>query len=214
MPGETPLDRIGNLDALRGLAAEYEDESLILRRAATAAGLVTWIAGSGSAPKVPPSNDPSAVQVTTYHGAKGLEWPMVIMLELQAAREPSAFGFTVEAGGKFDVWAPLNGRWVRFWPWPYGAQKRGVHIDASVLDCEEHRRAKHRELSESARLLYVGMTRARDYLVLAPRGTAGNGFKLQWIDRLVDRDANPLVDASRLESGGVLAVAGADVPVR
>ena len=208
------LDRIGNLDALRGIATEYEDESLILRRAATAAGLVTWIAGSGSAPKVPPSTDPSAVQVTTYHRAKGLEWPMAIMLELQTAREPSAFGFTVEAGGKFDVWAPLNGRWVRFWPWPYGAQKRGVHIDASVLDCEEHRRATHRELSESARLLYVGMTRARDYLILAPRGTATKGLKLQWVDRLVDRDANPVMDVSRLESGSVLTVAGTDVPVR
>ncbi len=216
------LDRTGNLDALRGIATEYEDESLILRRAATAAGLVTWIANSeSSAPKLPPSTDPSAVQVLSYHRAKGLEWPMVIMLELQSAREPSAFEFTVEADDRFDIWAPLKGRWVRFWPWPYGRQKKGVYIDASVLDCEEHRRATHRELAESARLLYVGMTRARDYLVLAPQGTAGTGLKLQWIDRLVDREANPIIDFSRLVSGGepaaagsVLAVAGTDVPVQ
>ena len=209
------LDRVGNLDALRGVASQYEDESLVLRSAATAAGLVAWIANSGSSvPDLPPSTDPSAVHVLTYHGAKGLEWPMAVLLDLHSARPPSAFGFTVETGGDFDVWTPLEGRWIRFWPWPYGLQKKGVHIDASVTGTAEHGRAAHREHAESTRLLYVGMTRARDYLVLAAREPAKTGLQLQWLDRLVDRDAKPIVDVSRLDFGGVLRVAGTDVPVR
>ena len=43
MSWKNPLDRIANLDALRGLAAQYEDEARTLRSAATAAGLVVWL---------------------------------------------------------------------------------------------------------------------------------------------------------------------------
>ena len=208
------LDRIANLDALRGVAAQYEDEARIVRSAATAAGLVGWLGGSaGSDGDLPPSTDPGAVNVLTYHRAKGLEWPMVVLLDLHSARNPSAFGFSVEAGSDFDVWEPLKNRWVRFWPWPYGSQRKDVHIDTSVLETEEHRAAARREHAEAVRLLYVGMTRARDYLVLAARGPANRGLQLSWLDLLADANGRAVVDSSRLESGEVLVVSGEDVPV-
>ena len=208
------LDRIANLDALRGVATQYEDEAQTLRSAATAAGLVTWLAQSASSEtELPPSTDPDAVNVLTYHRAKGLEWPMVVLLDLQNARKPSAFGFTVEAGADFDVWEPLKGRWVRFWPWPYGPQVKDVHIDASVLETEEHRAAARREYAEAVRLLYVGMTRARDYLVLAPRERGGR-LQLQWLDLLVNGSGNAVLDASRLETRDVLVAGGESVPAR
>ena len=135
------------------------------RSAATAAGLVVWLASlAGSNDELPASTDPDAVNVLTYHRSKGLEWPMVILLDLENARDGSAFGFTVEADEEFDVWRPLDGRWVRFWPWPYGAQRKDVHIDATVFGTEEHLSATQREHAEAVRLLYVGATRARDYL--------------------------------------------------
>lgn len=207
------LDRIANLDALRGLAARYEEEARTLRSAATAAGLVTRLASSASSNNdLPPSTDPAAVHVLTYHRAKGLEWPMVVLLDLDNARQPSAFGFNVEAGDDFDIWQPLRGRWVRFWPWPYGGQRKDVHIDASVLQSEEHRAAARREHAEAVRLLYVGATRARDYLVLAPRDSARNGLQLSWLDLLVDRDGDAVLDVSRLASDDVLIAAGERVP--
>ena len=126
---DNPLDRIANLDALRGLAVQYEDEARTLRSAATAAGLVVWLASvAGSNDELPASTDPDAVNVLTYHRSKGLEWPMVVLLDLENAREGSIFGLTVEASEEFDVWRPLDGRWVRFWPWPYGAQRKDVHM--------------------------------------------------------------------------------------
>ena len=209
------LDRIGNLDALRGLATQYEDEARTVRSAATAAGLVTWLANSaGSDNDLPPSTDPEAVNVLTYHRAKGLEWPMVVLLDLDSDRPPSAFGFNIEATGDFDVWQPLNGRWVRFWPWPYGMQRKDVHIDASVLETEEHREADRREHAESVRLLYVGMTRARDYLVLASRVSKKGQLQVSWLERLVDEDGNAVLDFSQLESDAVVVAAGKEIPVR
>ncbi|MDE0062259.1 MAG: UvrD-helicase domain-containing protein [Gammaproteobacteria bacterium] len=209
------LDRTANLDALRGLAVEYEDEARIVRSAATAAGLVSWLGGAaGTGSELPPSTDPGAVNVLTYHRAKGLEWPMVVLLDLQSARDPSAFGFNVETGGEFDVWEPLKDRWVRFWPWPYGRQRKNVYLDTSVLETAEHRQAARREQAESVRLLYVGMTRARDYLVLAARGSARGGLRLSWLDLLVDADGRAVVDSSRLDSDAVLVVSGEELPVR
>ena len=209
------LDRIANLDALRGLAAEYEDEARIVRSAATAAGLVSWFGRfAAEAGDRPPSTDPGAVNVLTYHRSKGLEWPMVVLLDLHSARDPSAFGFSVETGGEFDVWEPLRDRWVRFWPWPYGGQRKHVHLDTSVLKTAEHREATRREHAEAVRLLYVGMTRARDYLVLATRNSARAGLQVSWLDLLADADGTGVIDTTRLESGAVLVVAGEVMPVR
>ena len=104
---------------------------------------------------------------------------------------------------------------MRFWPWPYGQQARDVQIDASVLKTEEHRKAERRERTEAVRLLYVGMTRARDYLVLAPRDTGKNKrLRLSCLDLLVDMDNRPVLEFSRGGSDLVVTAGGATVPVR
>lgn len=138
---------------------------------------------------------------------------MVILMDLENARDGSAFGFTVEASEEFDVWRPLDGRWVRFWPWPYGAQRRDVHIDATVLRTEEQFSAAQREHAEAVRLLYVGATRARDYLILAPRHFDKRGLQTGWLDRLVGADAHSLLDFSRVESKSLLVADKHEIPV-
>ncbi len=214
---DNALDRISNLDALRGFAVQYEDEARTVRSAATAAGLVAWLGDSaGLDNELPPTTDPDAVSVSSYHRAKGLEWPMVVLVDLdKVRRSPSAFEFNVESGGDFDVWRPLKDRWVRFWPWPYGRQTQDVHIDASASETDEHRRAEQRDRAEAVRLLYVGMTRARDYLVLAPRETGKNKrLRLSWLDLLSGKDKQPVLEFSRTGSGLVVTAEGATVPVR
>ena len=102
---DNALDRMGNLDALRGFAVQYEDEARTVRSAATAAGLVAWLGDSaGLDNELPPTTDPDAVNVSSYHRAKGLEWPMVVLVDLdRVRRSPSAFGFDVGSAGDFDV---------------------------------------------------------------------------------------------------------------
>ena len=78
---------------------------------------------------------------------------------------------------------PLEGRWIRYWPWPYGATRKGVFLDEALLETPEHESAREKAIHEEIRLLYVGMTRARDYLVLAARPA-----KHSWLDLLEDRE--------------------------
>ena len=64
----------------------------------------------------------------TYHGAKGLEWPVVVMTELDAPSRGSPFGLTAEDEAEPDWSAPLAGRVLRYWPWPYGEAAEGASI--------------------------------------------------------------------------------------
>lgn len=162
-----PAMRLGNLDALRRLAIEYEEDCRQSRKAATASGLVTWLEESEA--EKPPAADGRAVVVSTYHGAKGLEWPVTILFELDYTGRPRLFDEIVAESDRAttDLEDPLAGRWLRLWPWPYGRQSTNVGLDTRAVQSATGMAATRRALHEDVRLLYVAMTRARDYLVLA-----------------------------------------------
>ncbi len=161
-----PSGRLDDLEALRGCARTYEASCLRAGTPATASGLVLALADE--APKRPRSLRNDAVNVMTYHGAKGLEWPVVVMTGL--GKEPVArlFEPVAEAEGEIDWRNPLAGRWIRYWPWPYAGLSAGVPLNSAAADSPLGVQARRRIRDEEARLLYVGATRARDYLVFAP----------------------------------------------
>jgi len=96
----------------------------------------------------PPDADDDAVRVMTIHGAKGLEFPMVVVAGLE--REDGA-------GARPDVvlWKADGSPEVRI-----GSQLRSRGYDAEAIEDRALDRL------ERIRLLYVAMTRARDHLVL------------------------------------------------
>ncbi len=206
-------ERIANLDALRGLAEDYEDDCRTSRSAATAGGLVAWLTKVADGGGQPPSTDPEAVNVLTYHKAKGLEWPMVVLVDLERTREPWPFSPTIEKEGDFDILQPLAERWIRFWPWPYDAQRKDVHLDATVAATPEMAEVSRREHAENIRLLYVGTTRARDYLVLAPRITAKGVLTVGWLDALTDPAGERVINVSHALDEGVLRIGDEEFPV-
>nr|WP_231420827.1 UvrD-helicase domain-containing protein [Sphingomonas sp. Leaf205] len=179
--------RLQNLEALRGLIAGYQDEQRSERQAATLSGVCSWIAERDDA-RQPESRHPDAVNVMTYHGAKGLEWPIVILTELDAPARGSPFGLTAENEAEPDWDVPLAGRVLRYWPWPYGEQQKDVGLDVSAPTSPQGAAAIDAERLERTRLLYVGMTRARDHLALATTGGA-----LPWLDELRADGGMPLV---------------------
>lgn len=163
----SPVQRLANIDALRALAVGYEDDRRQSRQPATPGGLVTWLEEAGA--EKPESGDDHAVVVSTYHAAKGLEWPVTLLFDLDFSRGPRLFDQVVAEGaaGGIDLDDPLKGRWLRLWPWPYGAQSKDVGLDTRADQSETGQAAAIRAAREEVRLLYVAMTRARDYLILA-----------------------------------------------
>jgi ATP-dependent helicase/nuclease subunit A len=145
------------------------------------------------------------VRVLTYHRAKGLEWPVVILLDLQDGAKRSPFGAYSESPATgLDPWNPLAGRWIRFWPWPYGDQEKDVHLDVTASASPQAQARTEAELAELVRLLYVGITRARDYLVFATRPSASSA----WIDILTQADGMPVLTLPVTDGEAQVNVAG------
>src|SRR3546814_14302988 len=85
-----------------------------------------------------------------------------------------------EVEGPLDWTRPLEGRWIRFWPWPYGLSGGGSALDVAAAASPLGQAAMRRAAQEDTRLLYVGVTRARDYLVFAPAAKA----PLNWLKEI------------------------------
>jgi hypothetical protein len=83
---------------------------------------------------------------------------------------------------ELDPEDPLAGRWLRYWPCPFGRSTHSPLI-ARAKATDEGRRLLRREAHERVRLLYVGFTRARDHLVLAAR-TAKEGLRAGWLEEI------------------------------
>jgi ATP-dependent helicase/nuclease subunit A len=124
-----------------------------------------------------------AIRIMTVHGAKGLEAPVVWLLDTAAVRPPER-GFDVLA-----QWEPAQAAPAAF---------------SLVTRSAERSRAQRRQLSDEARyaereelnLLYVAMTRARQVLFVSgceARGAAGSWY-------------------ARLRAAVVAAAGCADVP--
>lgn len=178
--------RLANLEAVRSLLDSYQEEQQSERQAATLAGACEWLAAR-DAPAQPQSRHPEAVILLTYHGSKGLEWPIVVLTGLENEAKGNPFGVYAEELDEPDWRDPLAGRVLRYWPWPYGAQAKDVGLNQAAALSPEGIRTLEEEKLERTRLLYVGMTRARDHLAFTTTG------KTDWLNELARDDGQPLI---------------------
>jgi DNA helicase-2/ATP-dependent DNA helicase PcrA len=88
---DAELERTCNLDELLRLAAEYSGEE----RAADVAGFVAWLATTVGRDDSGASTD--AVDLATFHAAKGLEWPIVHLAGIEDGLVPIGHARTDEA---------------------------------------------------------------------------------------------------------------------
>ena len=130
------------------------------------------------------------VNVMTYHGAKGLEWPMVFLTSMNNQAKGSPFQPMAMENPMKD--SSLEGRWIRFWPWPYHPLVKTSPLNSFFTEEKENILKKSWE--EEKRLLYVGFTRARDYLFLV---SSENNFK--WFEEVCSEQWRIGLNIQRLE---------------
>lgn len=165
-PGRARV-RLARLEALVDLAAQYEADCRIGQQAGTVAGLILWfdaLAAQGQDRVTEPAVD--AVRIMTHHAAKGLEWPVVVLTDLGRELKDRLWSISACSTWPVDFSAPLADRHLRYWPWPFGAQKK-ANVAEAIAQSATATAFRQAAVEEAKRLLYVSMTRARDLMVFA-----------------------------------------------
>ncbi len=156
-----------------------------------------WVEGqSGEGTRVIetvlPESDDDAVRILTIHGAKGLEFPIVILSGLTTAMRSQSRGVEV----RFPATAG----------WAIKLSNRVATSDFELNQPIDEQMDRHERL----RLLYVAATRARDHLVVSVHRKGGNRTTPTSAEVLYEAGWNP-------EAVQLLDVAGepaAEAPVR
>ena len=164
-----PDQRLDNIDQIRSIALKYEESCKSLHIATSLSGFIFWcqrkietkadFQGAGEGP--------DAVRVLTYHRSKGLEWPIVILMDLDKEVNTKINNLTiVPKNNTIDLSNILGNRWVRLWINPYGKNNKKTVLWDNIEKSPEWDYQNKQDLAEEIRLFYVGFTRARDYLIL------------------------------------------------
>lgn len=173
--------RLSNVDVLRSYALQYEENCNRLHTAASLGGFLLWLGEleNNERDKQGSGEDTDAVNVLTYHSSKGLEWPIVVLSSLEQTLRNQVWDMTiVQESPEIDLDNILANRWIRYWINPYADQYRRTNLQERLEESEEKKQGYEKALQEEARLLYVGITRARDYLVFPTRSNP-----TKWLNR-------------------------------
>ena len=179
-------NRRQNLHTLCALAKNYDEHCLQMGIGASVGGLLTYFSYVKIDNKV--DNAANAVKVLTYHKSKGLEWPYVILssleddsLEVKSFTKKNFWGIhelcQQGSDGSTSYTIQLLPRITSAW---------NTNLPQPVIDmcrtCPTYRRLVEKEKNDLRNLLYVGVTRARDYLTtLSLQGGKNNLPTLAWI---------------------------------
>ncbi len=184
--------RLSNIDELRHLAVQYEENCHRLQQAASVGGLLIYLAqlANSEQDKQGAGERPEAANVLTYHRSKGLEWPVVVCHNLDDKLRADLWGKSIISEvAEIDPAYPLRHRWLRYWVNPYALSGGDTELGQALAESDWQRQKTAEAKAEEARLLYVGITRARDYLILP---TAKTGAP--WLDRVYQSEKTPVLD--------------------
>ena len=195
-----PQQRLDNVEVLRQFALQYEDACHRMHSAASLGGFILWLNSLEISGKDFQSSgeSPQAVNVLTYHRSKGLEWPIVVCHSLEKDLRAEVWGIDiVSERPEIDLNHILGNRKIRYWVNPYGSQFQGTQLAERIAASPAYARKKKQSLEEESRLLYVGLTRARDYLIFPLGHKPTKWLNRTWHDGQEDL---PTLDPDQPES--------------
>jgi len=168
------------IDELLGLALAYERE-----RPPSLLGFLAWLdAGGAEAKRDPAAGAGDAVRLMTVHAAKGLEAPAVILIDGGEGQSRSGL-----------MW-PLGDDGPALWR---SSKDSG---DRPPLGAKAQAEEQAADEAEADRLLYVAMTRARDWFCFAgwPK-SAKSGAPTRWRAQ-IETGLSALSDVTALDFAG------------
>ena len=176
--------RVGFLDVLVQYARDFA--------AAGGAGLAEFLehvealTAEQIDPGAPVAAGSDVVRIMTIHAAKGLEFPVVFLLNAGAR-------FNYDSQKRSLQCDEERGAGLRFFDYPARTELRSAaHFAAAQA-------VGRRELDESLRLLYVALTRARDLLVIM-----GHAAEARWNEVQTLFADRPVPLAARVSGGNLL----------
>ena len=123
------------------------------------------------------SGSKNGVTLTTFHSSKGLEWKNVILLSLDkdADDEQSIFKFDVFGVQKYHETAPSEADLyppmiINLMPTIFKGRNVVPETAMKIKASSRYKSICATSISETIRLLYVAITRAKDKLILATNG--------------------------------------------
>ncbi|MCH2023928.1 MAG: UvrD-helicase domain-containing protein [Saprospiraceae bacterium] len=190
--------RLDNIDSLRKFASDYEETCKSLNSAATLGGFLLWLddLARESADLQGTGAGKDAVNVMTYHKSKGLEWPFVVFHSLDNDLRDNIWGVRiVRKIPGIDIKNPLSNRLICYWVNPYSDQIKGTELMDTLVNHKAQQIVKKQSLDEESRLLYVGLTRARDYVVLPSMAKKNT----KWLNRVFHKgdEISPVLDINK-----------------
>ena len=198
--------RLANIAQLSQLVDDYESHCQAQFLAATPTGFVLWLKNQEQRfDDKQAANPGDAITIATYHKSKGLEWPIVICSSLDTPLKVSLFGPRItEQSFPFDWRNPLAGRGLRYWPNPFPDQRGNDVLTDILRQSPDWVAAEQQARNEAIQLLYVGITRARDQLVMTAIGK--DDAVGAWLELLNSSVLPPDQGVLTLPSGATLNV--------
>lgn len=183
--------RLANLEQLFAHARVFESRYARMGQAATIDGFILFLQDLNWNKKdeQAATSSSDAINLLTYHKSKGLEYPFVVLYDLLRAKKSTPFGIHIVSEREtLDLGDVLADRWIRFLPNPYGRSGSKTELYKALEESAIMEENTLKEKSERARLLYVGITRARDYLVIP---TTEHNRPLAWLNQTYSSSFDP-----------------------
>lgn len=183
-----------NLDALVNHALYYDDRCLQLGLGASLNNFIVYL-NSLEFQEQKPEKVKGSVNVLTYHSSKGLEWNVVLLesldkneLEQDDIMRRSFFGVNDMVTELPTAKNLFPERYIQSLPWFLGVKEKIPEDIKTIIEGKKEYKIIEEKISEEVkRLLYVGATRARDYLV----SVSYDKKPLKWIENIGGREVKP-----------------------